>query len=55
MIWLPFYYNKEWSNWKWDIPEFYNIGADIVDRHAESEKGDNIALYWENVGGEEKK
>jgi len=51
---LPFNYNKEWSSWKWDIPEFYNIGADVVDRHAESEKGDNVALYWRNADGEEK-
>ena len=48
-------YEDVYNSFQWQIPEFYNIGADIVDRHAESEKGDNIALYLENVGGEEKK
>jgi len=45
-------YKKEWSNWKWDIPNKYNIGYDVVDKHAKTDKKNKIALYWENAEGE---
>lgn len=52
---MSFDYENEWRKWKWEIPEKYNIGYDIVDKHAESEKRNKVALYWENANGEEKK
>jgi len=45
-------YKKEWSSWKWDIPNEYNIGYDVVDKHTETDKKNKIALYWENAEGE---
>jgi len=49
-------YEKVYREWKWWIPEKYNIGHDVVDKHAESKARKNrVALYWENEDGEEKK
>ena len=45
-------YKKEWSSWKWDIPNEYNIGYDVVDKHTKTDKKNKIALYWENAEGE---
>lgn len=45
-------YKKEWSNWKWDIPNEYNIGYDVVDKHTKTDKKNKVALYWENAEGE---
>ncbi len=50
-----FNYQKEFDNWKWDIPEEYNIGYDIVDKHAEGKNKDKLALIWENEKGDSKK
>jgi len=50
-----FIYKKEFDNWKWDIPEKYNIGYDIVDKHAEGKNKNKIALFWENSQGKSKK
>jgi acetyl-CoA synthetase len=50
-----FNYKKEFQGWKWDIPKKYNIGYDVVDKHAETEKRDKVALYWENADGLEKR
>ncbi|UCE38576.1 MAG: acyl-CoA synthetase [Thermoplasmata archaeon] len=50
-----FNYEKEFKKWKWDIPEKYNIGVDIVDKHAESRSKNKVVLYWENAEGFEKK
>ena len=33
-----FNYKKEYTNWKWDIPDEYNIGFDCVDKHTLTEK-----------------
>ena len=46
-----FNYKKEYKNWKWNIPNNYNIGYDCVDKHTETEKKNKIALYWENEEG----
>ena len=43
-----FDYEKEYKNWKWDIPKKYNIGYDCVDKHTETNKKNKVALYWEN-------
>jgi acetyl-CoA synthetase len=47
-----FEYEKTYKAWKWDIPKKYNIGVDVVDKHAASKNRNKIALYWENAGGE---
>jgi len=44
-------YEKEYKNWKWNIPENLNIGYDCVDKHAETDKKNKIALYWEDSEG----
>lgn len=48
-------YEKKFQSWKWDIPDKYNIGYDVVDKHAETEKKNKVALYWENAEGESEK
>ncbi|MGF3584613.1 MAG: acyl-CoA synthetase [Thermoplasmatota archaeon] len=50
-----FNYEKEFKSWKWDIPENYNIGYDVCDKHAEGKKKDKIALFWENFEGKTKR
>jgi benzoate-CoA ligase family protein len=47
-----FNYEKEYKNWKWNIPDDYNIGYDCVDKHTETEKKNKIALYWEDAEGD---
>ena len=47
-----FEYEKTYKAWKWDIPKKYNIGADVVDKHAASKNKNKVALYWENAAGE---
>ena len=46
-----FNYKKEFQNWKWNIPNEYNIGYDSVDKHTITNKKNKIALYWENAEG----
>lgn len=49
-------YEKEFSSWKWNIPEYYNIGQDVVDKHvADPHKKNKVALYWENEEGKREK
>ena len=50
-----FNYEKKFQSWKWDILDEYNIGYDVVDKHAEAEKKNKVALYWENAEGESEK
>ncbi len=47
-----FNYEKEYKNWKWNIPDNYNIGYDCVDKHTETEKKNKVALYWEDSEGD---
>jgi len=47
-----FNYKEEADNWTWDIPRYYNIGYDCVDKHAEGKDKDKIALLWENEKGD---
>lgn len=46
-----FKYNEEYKQWKWNVPETYNIGQDVVDKHAASKNRNKIALYWEDSEG----
>ena len=50
-----FNYKNEWENWKWNIPDYYNIGYDCVDKHANGNKKDKLALLWENEHGDTKR
>jgi len=43
------------KKWRWEIPENYNIGYDVVDKHVAVGKKDKVILYWENGHGAEKK
>jgi len=47
-----FNYEKEYKQWTWEIPEYYNIGYDCVDKHAEGKNKDKICLLWENEKGD---
>ena len=47
-------YEKEYQGWKWKIPKKYNIGADVIDKHADSKNRNKVALFWENAKGESK-
>jgi benzoate-CoA ligase family protein len=50
-----FNYKLECDKWQWNIPEYYNLGYDVVDKHANNQNKDKIALIWENENGESKK
>jgi len=50
-----FDYKKEFDNWKWNIPEKYNIGYDCVDKHAEGKNKNKLCLIWENENGDTEK
>ena len=41
--------NKAYRQWKWVIPKNYNIGADVIDKHAASKNRNKIALYWRTL------
>jgi benzoate-CoA ligase family protein len=43
-----FNYEKEYENWKWNIPQNYNIGVDVVDKHTKGKNKNKVALYWED-------
>ena len=46
-----FDYKKEYENWKWDIPDDYNIGYDCADKHTKTNKKNKVALFWEDSEG----
>ena len=48
-------YEKDYKNWKWDIPKKYNIGYDCVDKHTKTNKKNKIALYWQDSEGDTEK
>ena len=41
-------------NFTWTLPERYNIGVDVVDRHADADP-DALALIYESAGGDIRK
>ncbi|MCK4790397.1 MAG: hypothetical protein KAV87_42060, partial [Desulfobacteraceae bacterium] len=43
-------YEKVYSSFRWDIPEFYNIGFDICDKWAHQRY--RLALIYENEKGQ---
>jgi acyl-coenzyme A synthetase/AMP-(fatty) acid ligase len=53
---MRFNYQNLCRSWKWEIPEYYNIGRDCTDKLAKRDSHRNkIALYWENEEGEIKR
>jgi len=42
-------YEKVYSSFRWNIPEYYNIGVDICDKHAHQRY--RLALVYENEKG----
>eukprot|EP00029_Vermamoeba_vermiformis_P009022 TRINITY_DN4375_c0_g1_i1.p1 TRINITY_DN4375_c0_g1~~TRINITY_DN4375_c0_g1_i1.p1 ORF type:complete len:606 (-),score=91.34 TRINITY_DN4375_c0_g1_i1:217-2034(-) len=44
-------YEDIYSTFKWDIPEYYNIGDDICDKHIRNGYGANTAIIYENESG----
>jgi acetyl-CoA synthetase len=42
-------YQQIYDTFRWDLPEFYNIGIDICDKWAN--RGDRLALIYENEDG----
>ena len=47
-----FEYDREYENWKWNVPDKFNMGLDCVDKHVDLGNGDKTALIWENEAGE---
>jgi acetyl-CoA synthetase len=45
-------YDDVYRNWKWNVPEYFNMGADCVDKHVREGRGDRTVLIWENDRGE---
>ena len=50
-----FNYKKEYEKWKWGTPKNYNIGFDVIDKHADGKNKNKVALYWVDSDGLEKK
>jgi len=49
---IPFNYEQVVRDWKWDIPEYFNIAVDCVDKNAGMPgRADRVCLYWENREG----
>ncbi len=46
-----FDYDKIYGEWKWDIPEYFNMGVDCTDKHVEAGKGEKTCLIWEDEKG----
>ena len=42
-------YNEVYRSFKWNLPEFYNIGIDVCDKHAHQRY--RLALIYENEAG----
>lgn len=45
-------YKSEFEGFEWQIPESFNFGRDVVDKHAEDPE--LPALFWKNENGEER-
>jgi acetyl-CoA synthetase/medium-chain acyl-CoA synthetase len=44
-------YDEVYRNFRWQVPEYFNFGVDVVDRLAQ-DRG-RTALYWEDEAGHE--
>ncbi len=45
-------YDKEFKEFKWDIPEKFNFAGDVIDKWAEDP--DKLAIHWVDDDGKEK-
>jgi acetyl-CoA synthetase len=46
-------YKEVYNSFRWEIPQYYNIGVDICDKWAR--QSDRLALIYENESGEVEK
>jgi acetyl-CoA synthetase len=49
--WTPTPYEEMRSGFRWEVPERYNIAADVLDKHDPSRP----AMYWEDWQGSERR
>jgi len=50
---MEFDYDRLRKSWKWEVPEYYNIGKDCTDKLALlPSHREKVALYWESDEGE---
>nr|AOE43157.1 putative acetyl-CoA synthetase [Cavenderia deminutiva] len=48
-------YEEVYNNFKWNVPEYFNIGYDICDKHSTTSKRNHIAIVYEDENGNVKK
>jgi len=46
-------YDKEYAEFKWDVPEYYNFAGEVIDKWAQDKE--KLAMHWVNDEGTEKK
>jgi medium-chain acyl-CoA synthetase len=44
-------YNKEYEEFKWDVPEYYNFAGEVIDKWAQDKE--KLALLWVDDNGTE--
>ena len=44
-------YEKEYADFSWDVPEYYNFAGDVIDMWAEDQ--DKLAMLWVDDMGNE--
>ena len=48
---MTYDYDKAYEDWKWDLPDSFNMGYDCADKHVDAGNGDKIALIYEDEAG----
>ena len=48
--WRPAPYDEMRRTFRWEVPEHYNIAADVLDKHDPS----RLAMLWEDWQGNER-
>jgi len=48
---MTYDYDKTYEEWKWDLPDLFNMGYDCTDKHVAAGNGDRIALIYEDEEG----
>jgi acetyl-CoA synthetase len=43
-------YDEVYNTFKWDIPEYYNIGVDVCDKHIPHRRFQDAILYEDDKG-----
>ena len=44
-------YDKEYSSFQWEVPEYFNFAGDVIDRWAEDPE--KLAMLWVDDAGNE--